>query len=80
MGSITLLFIYYFVSMETFETKEIHEDDIPYTSDWGYDLFEWGYLKPENILKKQEDIDEVNNAIKVLEKYKAIWDKNNWYL
>jgi len=40
MGSITLLFIYYFVSMETFETKEIHEDDIPYTSDWGYDLFE----------------------------------------
>ena len=66
--------------MEVFETKEIYEDDVPYTSDWGYDLFEWGYLNPENILKNQEDIDEVNKAIKVLEKYKAIWDENNWYL
>lgn len=37
--------------METFETKEIHEDNIPYTSDWGYDLFDWGYLAPEKILK-----------------------------
>lgn len=68
------------ITMETFETKEIHEDDIPYTSDWEYDLFEWGYLNPENILKNQEDIDEVNKAIKILEKYKAIWDKNNWHL
>ena len=41
MGAIKLYFYFLFcIEMETFETKEIHEDDIPYTSDWGYDLFE----------------------------------------
>ena len=65
--------------MEIFETKEIHEDDIPYTDDWMDDLFNFWFLAPEIILKNQEDIDEVNKAIEVLKKYKAIWDKNNWY-
>lgn len=38
------------------------------------DLFE-GYLKPENYLELQSDIDKVNEAMEVLRMYeKALWE------
>jgi hypothetical protein len=40
------------------------------TDDFYYDLFEGGYIKPEKLLKNKEDIDKVNNAIKIIEDFK----------
>lgn len=40
------------------------------TSDFWYDLFEGGYLDPVELLKKQEDVDEVLKAMEVLLTYR----------
>ena len=36
------------------------------TQDFWYDLTDGGYLKPEEILVNQEDIDKVNKSIEIL--------------
>ena len=36
------------------------------TQDFWYDLTDGGYLKPEEILVNQEDVDKVNKSIKIL--------------
>jgi hypothetical protein len=36
------------------------------TSDFWYDLTDGGYLKPEEILENEEDVEKVKNAIDVL--------------
>lgn len=50
------------------------------TSDFRYDLFDGWYLNAENILKNQEDIDKINNAIKVIEEYRQIREDNDLYI
>ena len=40
------------------------------TDDFFYDLFDGGYINPEKLLKNQEDIDKVKNAIKVIKDFK----------
>ena len=37
--------------------------------DFWHDLFRGGYVKPENILENQDDIDAVKNAISVLKDF-----------
>lgn len=39
------------------------------TSDFWYDVFEGGYIKPENLLKSPEDIKKVQEAIKTLKEF-----------
>ena len=46
------------------------------TSDFWYDLFDGGYIKPENLLESPEQAKEVNDAMKVLNKfYRAAEDQ-----
>lgn len=40
------------------------------TDDFYYDLFDGGYIKPEKLLKNQEDIDKVKNAIEIIKDFK----------
>ena len=39
------------------------------TSDFWYDLSKGGYLKPEEMLEKTEDVEKVKEAIAVLEEF-----------
>ena len=39
------------------------------TSDFWYDLFHGGYIKPEELLEDKNDIDNVKNAVEVLKKF-----------
>ena len=40
------------------------------TSDFWYDLFDGGYIVPEDILENQDDINLVNHAIEALEDFR----------
>lgn len=45
------------------------------TDDFWYDVFDGGYIKPEDFLEDQEDIDKVREAIKVLYEFeKGLYD------
>ena len=48
---------------------KIKKDCTASTDDFWYDLIKGGYLKPEEILEEQSDIDKVRYAIKVLEDF-----------
>lgn len=49
---------------------EINKDCEASTDDFWYDLFDGGCLNPRAILKDENDILDVENAIKVLLKYR----------
>lgn len=40
------------------------------SDDFWYDLTDGGYLNPEEILENKEDVDRVNEAIKVLQEFR----------
>lgn len=42
-----------------------------YTNDFWYDLVDGGYLKPEEILEEDDDINAVMNAVKVLKAFRS---------
>lgn len=44
----------------------IKENAAIFTSDFWYDLFQGGYIKPEEILENESDVQNVKNAIKVI--------------
>ena len=56
--------------MEFVEKAEIVTDD------FFYDLFDGGYIKPEKLLKNQEDIDKVKKAIEVISNFKNSAEDN----
>ena len=43
--------------------------------DFWYDLFEGGYIKPEDILQDQKDVENVKLAIKTLASFKDACDE-----
>ncbi len=45
---------------------KIRDDCTVSSSEFWYDLAYGGYLQPEEILENQEDIDRVNEAIRIL--------------
>lgn len=47
------------------------------TSDFWYDIFDGGYIKPENLLKSPEDIKKVQEAIKTLKEFHDSAEKND---
>lgn len=49
--------------MKKYKVDKIFSDDIY------YDLFQGGYIRPENILDSPEEAQKVNDAIKVIEDF-----------
>lgn len=49
--------------------KNLNEENVIWTSDLYYDLFEGGYIKPEDLLENEEDIDKVKQAILTINKF-----------
>lgn len=49
---------------------KLKEDAAVTTGDFWYDLFDGGYIKPEELLENSSDITKVNNAIKVLKEFR----------
>jgi len=45
------------------------DDDITYSDDYYYDLFDGGYIKPMGILKTQEQIDIIENAVAIVDSF-----------
>ena len=47
------------------------------TSDFWYDLTDGGYIKPSELLENKEDIERVENAIKVIQEFEqSAWDND----
>jgi hypothetical protein len=42
-----------------------------YTDDFWYDLTDGGYIHPKDILEDQKDIDKINNALSLIERFKS---------
>ncbi len=53
---------------------KLKKDATLITDDFWYDLFDGGYIKPEKLLDNQEDIDSVEEAISILEDFRASLD------
>lgn len=49
---------------------KLKKDATVTTSDFWYDLFEGGYIVPEDLLENSDDINLVNNAIEVLKDFR----------
>ena len=49
--------------------KNLNEENAIWTSDLYYDLFEGGYIKPEDLLESEEDIDKVKQAILTINEF-----------
>lgn len=49
--------------------KNLNEENVIWTSDLYYDLFEGGYIKPEDLLENEEDIDKVKQAILTINEF-----------
>ncbi len=47
------------------------------TSDFWYDIFDGGYIKPENLLESPEDIKKVQEAIKTLKEFHDSAEEND---
>ena len=47
----------------------LNEENAIWTSDLYYDLFECGYIKPEDLLENEEDIDKVKQAILTINEF-----------
>lgn len=65
----------------TYKLKNnITPDDVYISEDFWYDLFDGGYINPEQILEDQESIEKINKAIEVLEEFKAIYTSVSDYM
>nr|DAS83606.1 MAG TPA: hypothetical protein [Caudoviricetes sp.] len=49
--------------------KNLNEENVIWTSDLYYDLFEGGYIKPEDLLENKEEIDKVKQAILTINEF-----------
>ena len=49
--------------------KNLNEDDVVWTNDLYYDLFESGYLDPETFLEDSEEVAKVKQAIETVNKF-----------
>ena len=49
--------------------KNLNENDVVWTNDLYYDLFEGGYLDPETFLEDSEEVDKVKQAIETVNKF-----------
>lgn len=56
------------------EAKENLPDEIG-GEDFYYDLFLGGYIKPSDILANPEQVELVNLAVKIIDKFKDLFDE-----
>lgn len=49
--------------------KNLNEDDVVWTNDLYYDLFDGGYINPEDLLENKEEIDKVKQAILTINEF-----------
>ena len=49
--------------------KNLNEENVIWTNDLYYDLFEGGYINPEDLLENKEEIDKVKQAIETVNKF-----------
>ena len=49
--------------------KNLNEENTIWTSDLYYDLFEGGYINPEDLLENKEEIDKVKQAILTINEF-----------
>lgn len=49
--------------------KNLNENDVVWTNDLYYDLFEGGYLDPEIFLEDSEEVAKVKQAIETVNKF-----------
>ena len=49
--------------------KNLDEVNVIWTNDLYYDLFEGGYINPEDLLENKEEIDKVKQAILTINKF-----------
>jgi len=54
---------------------KIKKDAKVTVEDFWYDLFEGGYIKPQEILENKEDVDRVVEAINVLKDFESSVEK-----
>lgn len=65
----------------TYKLKNnITPDDVYGSDDFWYDLFEGGYITPEQIFDDKALINKVNKAIKTLELFKEIYTSVSDYM
>lgn len=49
--------------------KNLDEVNVIWTNDLYYDLFEGGYINPEDLLENKEEIDKVKQAILTINEF-----------
>ncbi len=49
--------------------KNLDEENVIWTNDLYYDLFEGGYINPEDLLESKEEIDKVKQAIVTINEF-----------
>jgi hypothetical protein len=47
------------------------------TNDFFYDLFDGGYIKPEDLLKDENDVETIKNAIKIIKEFRDLAEEND---
>lgn len=47
------------------------------TNDFFYDLFDGGYIKPEDLLKNENDVETIKNAIKIIKEFRDLAEEND---
>lgn len=57
---------------ETYLSFKESSNEVISTSDFWYDLFEGGYINPDNLLDDKEDIYKINKAIETLRSFKTV--------
>lgn len=49
--------------------KNLDEENVIWTNDLYYDLFEGGYINPEDLLENKEEADKVKQAILTINEF-----------
>ncbi len=62
--------------MNKIEWKLKEDYEVVGTSEMYYDLFDGGYIDPENFLDDEEQIKKINDAIKTVESYLKFLEDN----
>lgn len=55
---------------------DLNPEDL-YSSAPEYDVFEYDYMEPKNILKDPESVKKVEEALVIVKKYLSLWEEND---
>lgn len=49
-------------------------DEISCSDGFGYGLFDGGYIHPESLIEDKDQLKQLNDAIDLVGKFKALWE------